>query len=275
MPRLNVRLLRILRPHVSTNDLVAMFYIDSSFRWCCVSLVQRSTRQKLGNFVGVEREFPKFCNTIWIQLHDFSDRVRKNIHLHEYSQSSDKLTITGQVKFYAYKFYKSQISSLCYLLWNCKIVKVNYATKTCNLKRPTCQIFVVKLRNGQTRFPAILVLGLHYYNSKRNKTAKNGRNHRLFQSFWNIRSKERDTNFPGIVQTRFIRGRRSPLHLSTSHHYPCPWIPPIPFSRRFVVLSRSRPLFFVSDPLISRTIAYSCGPHNWIIAHSTSLYTDR
>lgn len=138
MPRLNVRLLRILRPHVSTNDLVAMFYIDSSFRWCCVSLVQRSTRQKLGNFVGVEREFPKFCNTIWIQLHDFSDRVRKNIHLHEYSQSSDKLTITGQVKFYAYKFYKSQISSLCYLLWNCKIVKVNYATKTCNLKRPTC-----------------------------------------------------------------------------------------------------------------------------------------
>ena len=64
MPRLNVRLLRILRPHVSTNDLVAMFYIDSSFRWCCVSLVQRSTRQKLGNFVGVEREFPKFCNTI-------------------------------------------------------------------------------------------------------------------------------------------------------------------------------------------------------------------
>lgn len=63
---------------------------------------------------------------------------RKNVHLHEYSRSSDKLTIIGQVKCYAYKFYKSRISSPCYLVWNCKIVKVNYATKTCNLKRPTC-----------------------------------------------------------------------------------------------------------------------------------------
>lgn len=88
--------------------------------------------------MAVEREFPKFCNTIWIQLHNFFDRVRKNIRLHEYSQSSDKLTIMGQVKFYAYKFYKSHIGSLCYFVWNCKIVKVNYATKTCNLKRPTC-----------------------------------------------------------------------------------------------------------------------------------------